>query len=88
MGGLLVNRECELLIRGFSHEYRYRRMRVSGTIGAVYTPTPEKNDASHVHDALQYAVLYINSASEVDDVSIRHATERVVQSRQVRARIV
>lgn len=88
VGGLLVNRECELLIRGFSHEYRYRRMRVSGTIGAVYTPTPEKNDASHVHDALQYAVLYINSASEVDDVSIRHATERVVQSRQVRARIV
>lgn len=88
VGGLLVNKECELLIRGFSHEYRYRRMRVSGTIGAVYTPTPEKNDASHVHDALQYAVLYINSASEVDDVSIRHATERVVQSRQVRARIV
>lgn len=88
VGGLLVNKECELLIRGFSHEYRYRRMRVSGTIGAVYTPSPEKNDASHVHDALQYAVLYINSANEVDDVSIRHATERVVQSRSVRARIV
>lgn len=88
VGGLLVNKECELLIRGFSHEYRYRRMRVSGTIGAVYTPSPEKNDASHVHDALQYAVLYINSASEVDDVSIRHATERVVQSRSIRARIV
>lgn len=88
VGGLLINKECELLIRGFSHEYRYRRMRVSGTIGAVYTPSPEKNDASHVHDALQYAVLYINSASEVDDVSIRHATERVVQSRSIRARIV
>ena len=88
VGGLLVNKECELLIRGFSHEYRYRRMRVSGTIGAVYTPTPEKNDASHVHDALQYAVLYINSANEVDDVSVRHAAERIVQRRAVRARIV
>ena len=63
-------------------------MRVSGTIGAVYTPTPEKNDASHVHDALQYAVLYITSASDVDDGAARRAAELMSQRRAVRAHVV
>lgn len=58
-GGLLVSPSCELLIRGFVHEYRYRRLRASGTLGAAYTPQPEKNEVSHVHDALQYAALLI-----------------------------
>lgn len=86
-GGLLISPECELLIRGFTHEYRYRRMRVSGTIGAVYTPQPEKNDASHVHDALQYAVMHI-TASKEDEESARHATETLTSRRKVLASIV
>lgn len=62
-GGLLVSPICENLIRGFTHEYRYRRLRASGTIGTVYTPMPEKNDSSHFHDALQYAALLIHKGS-------------------------
>lgn len=66
-GGLLVSPACELLVRGFLTEYRYRRLRASGTIGAVYTPQPEKNDASHVQDALQYAALLINKGLNTSD---------------------
>lgn len=87
-GGLLINKDCDLLIRGFTHEYRYRRMRVSGTIGAVYTPTPEKNDASHVHDALQYAALYISSSNEMDSEAAQRAAAKLSRSRSIRAHIV
>lgn len=87
-GGLLVSSACELLIRGFTHEYRYRRMKVSGTIGAVYTPTPEKNDASHVHDALQYAVMYITSAQDLDEHAVQSAAEKLMSRRHIRASIV
>lgn len=87
-GGLLVSSACELLIRGFTHEYRYRKLRTGGTIGAVYTPTPEKNDASHVHDALQYAVLYISAEDDIDDASMSRVAEKVSRKRSVMAQIV
>lgn len=66
-GGLLVSPNCELLIRGFQSEYRYRRLKASGTMGAVYTPQPEKNSASHPHDALQYACLLIQKGDDEDE---------------------
>lgn len=65
-GGLLISPTCEMLIRGFQSEYRYRRLRASGTLGAVYTPQPEKNEYSHTQDALQYAALLIQKGSEQD----------------------
>lgn len=58
-GGLVVSPDCEMLIRGFESEYRYRRLRAAGSVGAVYTPQPEKNEYSHCHDALGYACIYI-----------------------------
>lgn len=81
VGGLLVSPRCELLIRGFQSEYRYRRLRASGTIGAAYTPSPEKNDSSHVHDALQYAALLINqgvkqATDDMDSVARALADKR------------
>ena len=66
-GGLLISPSCKMLIRGFQSEYRYRRLRASGTVGAVYTPQPEKNEYSHPHDALQYACLLIQKGTEVDE---------------------
>lgn len=51
--GLLVDgSSCPVLVRGFQRDYRYRKKR-----DGELTPVPEKNDASHVHDALQYACL-------------------------------
>lgn len=65
VGGLLLSPACELLIRGCVSEYRYRRLRAAGTLGAVYTPQPEKNSASHLQDSLQYACLYISQTAEL-----------------------
>lgn len=88
-GGLLIDPRCQMLIRGFIHEYRYRKLRASGTMGAVYTPSPEKNDASHVHDALQYAALMIMRGDEQDgDQTAHQVRDRLVQRRSTLARLV
>lgn len=84
VGGLVVSPTCELLIRGFLTDYRYRRLRASGSIGAAYTPVPEKNDASHLHDALQYAALYIQQGRALrDDPRYRNVSETLSRQRRV-----
>ena len=50
---LLVDPDtCPGLTRGFIRDYRFKKKR-DGDL----TPHPDKNDASHIHDALQYAAL-------------------------------
>lgn len=88
VGGLVVSPTCQRLIRGFTHEYRYRQMRTGGTMGVVYTPQPEKNDSSHYHDALQYAALLIqrgraSSSAGLSDVAVRLSEQRKVLHRVV-----
>lgn len=51
-GFMIEASACPTLVRGFQRDYRYRKKR-----DGMLTPQPEKNDASHVHDALQYACL-------------------------------
>lgn len=88
-GGLLINPSCRLLIRGFESEYKYRRMRAAGSLGsAVYTPMPEKNDSSHVHDALQYAVLLIQRDQHIDDDDISDVSARLTEQRRVLGRLI
>lgn len=52
--GLLLSPRQSVLIDGFAAEYRYRRLQKSGV---EYDAKPEKNAASHPHDAQQYAFL-------------------------------
>ncbi len=52
---LIISPRCKILRRGFNSMYRYRRMH--GSAGRTYAPTPDKNEFSHVHDALQYDCL-------------------------------
>lgn len=87
-GGILVSPDCELLIRGFQSEYRYRRLRAAGSIGAVYTPVPEKNDASHLHDALQYAALLIHQGQKEDSVDVSHIAEVLSRKSKLYRRVV
>ena len=55
MPGFLIDRQkCPSLVTGFLGGYHYRRMNVSGE---RYEDKPNKNKFSHVHDALQYAVI-------------------------------
>lgn len=49
-----INPACRTLIKGFEGSYCYRRLQVSGE---RYADEPEKNNFSHIHDALQYATL-------------------------------
>lgn len=88
-GGLLVSPACELLIRGFVSEYRYRRLRASGTLGApAYTPTPEKNDASHIHDALQYAALLVAQGDSTTLADTAVFSKKLSERRSALSRIL
>lgn len=52
--GFLLDPRCVTLRRGFEGGYQYRRLSVSGA--ERYEDRPDKNQYSHVHDALQYAL--------------------------------
>jgi len=53
--GYLLSSTCKMLRKGFNGAYKYKKMQTSGA--AKYSETPEKNDASHPHDARQYGYL-------------------------------
>ena len=50
---LLIDPRCRRLVDGFSGGYRYAERGNTGTFGE----RPDKNQYSHVHDALQYCAL-------------------------------
>ncbi|MEO8564988.1 MAG: hypothetical protein ABI541_01285 [Betaproteobacteria bacterium] len=50
--GLVVSPKCVALRRALAGGYRYKQQR-SG-IGITYSESPEKNESSHVSDAVQY----------------------------------
>ena len=52
----LLDPRCDLLRRGFNGRYQFKRLQVVGE--ERYRDIQDKNDASHLHDALQYACLY------------------------------
>ena len=54
--GFLIDPSCTVLKRGFEGGYSYVRVRASG-VTERYHDTPDKNKFSHVHDALQYAIV-------------------------------
>jgi len=49
--GFMIDPSCRVLRKGFNGGYQYRRLKVSGE---RFTDTPDKNEYSHPHDALQY----------------------------------
>jgi hypothetical protein len=54
-GRYQLNPRCKILHKGFLGEYRLARVQVTGQ--ERYKDQPEKNKASHLHDALQYAAM-------------------------------
>lgn len=53
----LLSPGCKALRKGFLGGYRFERIEAAGE--AAYKDAPVKNAASHIHDALQYAALFI-----------------------------
>lgn len=66
IGGIIVSPHCEISIRAFQGGYRYKKLRVSGSIETAYDAKPEKNKFAHMADAIQYAALYINQGELSD----------------------
>lgn len=52
--GFLVDKRCQMLIKGFEGGYQYRRLEVSGE---RFADKPDKGIYSHIHDGLQYLML-------------------------------
>ena len=52
---LQISPACKMIRKGFAGGYRYRFMRSGG--GVTVAETPDKNEYSHPHDALQYLLL-------------------------------
>lgn len=62
---LLVDPGCDMIRRGFNGRYQYRRLQVVGE--ERYKDVPDKNDFSHLHDALQYAALHSLNMNQGSD---------------------
>lgn len=52
-------RTCPTLREGFLGGYCYKQLKIMGEV--LYDSKPNKNSFSHIHDGLQYIVLYLNS---------------------------
>ena len=72
-----LSRKCRQLRKGFLGGYKFIRMPVAGD--ERFKEYPDKNQYSHVHDALQYAAMYAGerelkyrkfSDTEIDDDKI------------------
>lgn len=57
MPGFLLSPNCEILRSGFISGYHFRKMKVPGT--DRYAETPDKNEFSHPHDAVQYGCSHL-----------------------------
>lgn len=62
---LVVDPGCDMIRRGFNGRYQYRRLQVVGE--ERYKDVPDKNDFSHLHDALQYAALHSLNMNQGSD---------------------
>lgn len=57
--GMAIDAKCHMLIMALEEKYVYRKLRIASVDGVQYSSEPEKNNYSHVIDALQYLCLYI-----------------------------
>lgn len=55
--GFLLSPTCRKLRRGFNSGYHFRKIERVGSSEERHAPEPDKNEFSHPHDALQYALL-------------------------------
>lgn len=74
--GLILDPSCSVLIDGFEADYKFPRYKDNAP--QQHGDQPVKNDASHPHDALQYAVLGIFGRAGVIDEAARAGRPRNV----------
>lgn len=86
-GGLIVSCNCHLLINALQGGYRYKKLRVMGSVEEAYDPKPEKNNYSHIADALQYAALCVQRDDYVN-YDARPMVRETTRRRSVLRRIM
>jgi len=86
-GGLKINPRCTLLISAMQGGYRFKRLRITGTVEPVYDGTPEKNRYSHIADALQYACLHIHR-DDFTETKLQPIRQQLDRRRRVLRRIM
>ncbi len=64
---LLVDPSCDMIRRGFNGRYQFKRLAVVGE--ERFRDVADKNDFSHLHDALQYAALHSLNMNQSEDWS-------------------
>lgn len=74
-GFIIDEPECPILVKGFLRDYRYKKKKDGELV-----PMPDKNFASHVHDALQYACL--GHQSHYVGRRVMRATDQIVMKRR------
>lgn len=76
--GLMVDPKCDVIRRGFNGRYQYKRLQIPGA--ERFKDVPDKNDYSHLHDALQYAALFSQSMNNSSEWSepIKYAEKWIV----------
>ncbi|QYU68569.1 hypothetical protein J4558_00005, partial [Leptolyngbya sp. 15MV] len=79
--GLLLSPRMRRLRRAWGRDYRFRRMASQG--GGRYSDEPEKNDASHVADAAQYALLGGGEYDAMPHRKARAGATRIVRPARV-----
>ena len=72
----LVDKSCSTLIKGFRFGYRWK----SNKKGDLDGNEPEKNEYSHIHDALQYGSLVVGCGQLGSRLSNQKREVKVVSS--------
>lgn len=88
VGGLLINPTCHLLVSAMQGGYRYKKLRVVGSLDEAYDPKPEKNTYSHVADALQYACLCIIRDENLPQRDLYPMIKRLSNRRRILGRVM
>ena len=57
-GGRSSRRTATCSLAAMQGGYRYKKLRVTGTIEEAYDPHPRRTPTPHVADGLQYGALY------------------------------
>lgn len=87
-GGLIISRSCSLTIKAFQGGYRYRRLRLSGSVSTIYDAKPEKNEFSHIADAVQYAALYILREHGIEGQKTSQVAEFLSNRRKILRKVM
>ena len=65
--GLVIDSRCATLLLALDEKYVYKKLRIGGSGGTMYSNQAEKNEYSHVIDALQYLCLFFQMPNNSGD---------------------